>query len=247
MAAFVASGSLAAATVSAEDMSEATGFGTAPVPVKAFAGAGRATAAGIAHNNALANTQVILPLMAQPVGMMASAPVIDPVYAASILAEAPGAGVAANTVMASAVAAPATAATPDTKATLYLKLMELNGTTGNVRMILKNAKDSIRMVVIERAGTLSLTPQQELIYDQVARDILKQTETTLITDIARTQSEAFSEDEITALIRANDSPAARKYNTAKYVAPNEAVSQIQAYMVDAVYKILKTYKQASAS
>jgi hypothetical protein len=180
--------------------------------------------------------------------LMAPAPVADPARVAAILATptpASYASLAAATVVAAPINPDSQAEGPNVQ--LYLKLMEINGTTNNVRMILKNAKDSIRTVVIERAGTLSLTPEQELRYDQAASDILKQTEADLILDIARTQSKAFTEAEISELLRANSSPAAQKYNAAKYVAPNEAVGQIQSYMVDAVYKILKTYKQAVAS
>lgn len=124
---------------------------------------------------------------------------------------------------------------------LYKTLMELNGTTRNVRNLLQNTKAAVKLVIIERSGGAPLTAEQEARFNQIADPILRDTETSLIDQIALAQSQTFSESEIRALIAANSSPAAAKYNEGKFAHPEAQAIAIQGYMIDAVVKIVKGF------
>jgi hypothetical protein len=133
------------------------------------------------------------------------------------------------------------------KLSLYRQLMDLNGTATNIRLIMSNAKDIIRTIVIERAGVTTLSAEQMVKYNQIATRILKETENTILQDIALAQSRSFSEDEIKQLISVNSTVAAAKYNSGKFSSSAAMSEQVQSYMVDAVVKIIKTFKQTITS
>ncbi|MBW8882748.1 MAG: hypothetical protein JF615_15410, partial [Asticcacaulis sp.] len=133
------------------------------------------------------------------------------------------------------------------KIDLYKQLMELNGQARTIRNAIGNIKSSTKLVVIDRAGKSTLTPEESARYDSIADIILDQTEASLINDIAKAQSQSFSTDEIQQLIVANSSVAAAKYNVGKFMSADANAQQIQAYMVDAVIKIIKTFQESMAS
>ena len=175
-----------------------------------------------------------------------------PAAAQEIVAAAPSSqfAVAAGDVAVSAVAQvndSANAANVTRKVELYKQLMELNGMSRNVRNVLNSTKSATRLIVIDRAGTDHLTPEQDARYNKIADGILKDTETSLIEEIAQSQAQSFSADEIQQLITANSSIAAAKYNAGKFQSPDANAQAIQTFMVEAVIKIIKSYTQSMAS
>ena len=178
--------------------------------------------------------------------------VAAPVFAQEIVPAAPSntQAVAAGDVAAVAVAQvndQADAAVATQKVELYKQLMELNGMSRNIRNVLDNAKTTTRLIVIQRSGSDHLTPEQDARYNQIADTVLKDTETKLIDEVAQGQATSYSADEIQQLIASNASVAAAKYNAAKFVDQSGNASQIENYMVAAVIKIMKTFKQSVAS
>lgn len=133
------------------------------------------------------------------------------------------------------------------KIELYKQLMELNGVARNVREVINSTKTATRLIVIDRAGLTTLTPEQDARYNQIADKILLETQNTLIENIAEAQAPAFSADEIQQLIIANSSVAAAKYNAAKFMQPDTSAGEVQTYMVDAVIKIIKTFTESQTS
>jgi hypothetical protein len=129
----------------------------------------------------------------------------------------------------------------------YRELMELNGTARNVRSLLGNIKAATRLVILERMGKQAFSPEQASTYDQMAGTVLAQTEARILNDLAVAQSKTFTLDEIQALITANSSISAAKYNSGKFSAPEVGQQLIQSYMVDAVVKIVKTFKESVQS
>ncbi len=175
-----------------------------------------------------------------------------PVLAQEIVPAAPSntAAVAAGDVAAVAVAQvndQADTAVATQKVELYKQLMELNGMSRNIRAVLDNTKTTTRLVVIQRSGSPSLTPEQDARYNQIADSVLKDTEAKLIDNIAQTQAASYSADEIQQLIASNSSVAAAKYNAAKFADQAGTTSQVETYMVEAVIKIMKTFKESVAS
>jgi hypothetical protein len=133
------------------------------------------------------------------------------------------------------------------KIELYKQLMELNGVSRNVRQVISNTKTATRLIVIDRAGLTTLTPDQDARYNQIADKILQDTQASLIENIAEAQAPLFSADEIQQLITANSSIAAAKYNSAKFMQQDQSATEVQSYMVDAVIKIIKTFTASQAS
>ncbi|MFT4076802.1 MAG: hypothetical protein QM647_14855 [Asticcacaulis sp.] len=133
------------------------------------------------------------------------------------------------------------------KIELYKQLMELNGVSRNVRQVIANTKTATRLIVIDRAGVATLTPEQDARYNQIADKILLETEDNLIENIAEAQAPLFSTDEIQQLITANSSIAAAKYNSAKFMQQDQSATEVQSYMVDAVIQIIKTFTASQAS
>lgn len=133
------------------------------------------------------------------------------------------------------------------KIDLYKQLMQLNGITRGVRTALDATKTQTRLVVLERAGKAAMTPVEEARYNTVADAVLKETEANVLDSIARSQSQSFSADEIQQLINANASVAAAKYNAGKFVTAQDGTEEVQSYMVQAVVKIIKTFKDSVAS
>ena len=183
---------------------------------------------------------------------VAAALLAAPSFAQEIVAAAPSnsVAVAAGDVADIAVAQvndQADAAVASKKVELYKQLMELNGTSRNIRAMLDNTKTTTRLIVIQRSGAAQLTPEQGARYDQVADNVLKATEARLIDDLAQTQATSFSADEIQQLINSNSSISAAKYNAAKFVDPQGNTAHIESYMVEAVIKIMKSFKESVAS
>jgi len=133
------------------------------------------------------------------------------------------------------------------KISLYKQLMELNGVSRNVRQVIANTKTATRLIVIDRAGLTTLTPEQDARYNRIADRILSDTQDNLIESIAEAQAPAFSSDEIQQLITANSSIAAAKYNAAKFMQQDASANEVQTYMVDAVIRIIKTFTESQAS
>ncbi|HTN42076.1 MAG TPA: hypothetical protein VLZ84_13040, partial [Asticcacaulis sp.] len=133
------------------------------------------------------------------------------------------------------------------KVDLYKQLMELNGVSRNVREVITNTKTATRLIVIDRAGLTTLTPEQDARYNQIADKILLDTQNSLIENIAEAQAPAFSSDEIQQLIIANSSIAAAKYNAAKFMQQDALAGEVQTYMVEAVIRIIKTFTESQAS
>ena len=186
------------------------------------------------------------------VAALMTIPCAFPVFAQEIVAAAPSntQAVAAGDVATVAVAQlndQADAAQASEKIQLYKQLMELNGMSRNIRMVLNNTKTTTKLIVIQRAGEATLTADQDARYNTIADGVLKDTESSLIDDIARAQSQSFSSDEIQQLIVANSSVAAAKYNAGKFQAPDASAQEIQGYMVDAVIKIIKSFTESVAS
>ena len=125
--------------------------------------------------------------------------------------------------------------------------MQLNGVSRGVRTALDATKAQIRLVVLERAGKSAMTPAEEARYNSIADVVLKETEANVLDSIARSQSQSFSADEIQQLINANASVAAAKYNAGKFVTAQNSTEEVQSYMVQAVVKIIKTFKDSVAS
>ena len=170
--------------------------------------------------------------------------------AQEVVASAPDGIMTADSVASSAVAQINDAAidvAAQKKIDLYKQLMELNGVARSVRNSLDATKASTKTIVLERAGKATLTPAEEARYNTVADTILKDTETSVIDEIARVQSQSFSAEEIQQLIVANSSVAAAKYNAGKFTAPDNNADEIQTYMVEAVVKIVKTFKESVTS
>ncbi len=175
-----------------------------------------------------------------------------PAFAQEIVAAAPSntQAVAAGDVATVAVAQindQADAAATTQKVELYKQLMELNGMSRNIRTVLDTTKTTTRLVVIQRSGAATLTPEQDARYSQIADSVLKDTESKLIDEIATTQAASYSADEIKQLIASNSSVAAAKYNAAKFVDESGNAGQVENYMVEAVIKIMKTFKESVAS
>jgi hypothetical protein len=171
------------------------------------------------------------------------------VFAQDIVAAAPSntQAIAAGDVASVAVAQlndSADAAKAAQKVELYKQLMELNGMSRNVRTVMAGTKTSTRLIIIDRTGTDHLTPEQDAKYNKIADTVLKDTETSLINDIAKVQSANFSTEEIQQLITANASVAAAKYNATKFLNPDANAQQVQTYMVDAMIKIIKTFTES---
>ena len=170
--------------------------------------------------------------------------------AQEVVASSPDGLVAAGDVATSAVAQindAAIDAAAQKKIDAYKQLMELNGVARSVRSSLDATKASTRLIVLERAGKSNLTPTEDARYNSIADSILNKTETDVIDEIARSQSQSFSLDEINQLITANASVAAAKYNAGKFTAPDATSDEVQTYMVEAVVKIIKTFKESVAS
>jgi len=183
---------------------------------------------------------------------VAAALLAAPAFAQEIVPAAPSnaQAIAAGDVASVAVAQvndQADAAVATQKVELYKQLMELNGMSRNIRTVLDNTKTTTRLIVIQRSGSDHLTPEQDARYDQIADTVLKDAEARLIDEIAQSQAAAYSADEIQQLIAANSSVAAAKYNAAKFVDPAGNTSQIETYMVEAVVKIMKTFKESVTS
>lgn len=181
---------------------------------------------------------------------LAAAPVV--VHAQEIVPAAPSntVAVAAGDEASVAVAQvndSADAASAANKVALYKQLMELDGTSRNIRSVLDNAKTTTKLVVIQRSGESQLTAEQNARYDQIADKIMKDTEAQLIDAIAQNQASSFSADEIQQLIAANSSISAAKYNAAKFVDQSGNAAQVESYMVEAVVKIVKSFKESVAS
>ena len=175
-----------------------------------------------------------------------------PAFAQEIVAAAPSntQAVAAGDVATVAVAQvndQADTAVATQKVELYKQLMELNGMSRNIRTVLDNTKTTTRLIVIQRSGTDHLTPEQGARYNQIADSVLKDTEAKLIDEIAEAQATSYSADEIKQLIASNSSVAAAKYNAAKFVDQSGNATQVEGYMVQAVIKIMKTFKESVAS
>ncbi len=175
-----------------------------------------------------------------------------PAFAQEIVAAAPSntQAVAAGDVATVAVAQvndQADTAVATQKVELYKQLMELNGMSRNIRTVLDNTKTTTRLIVIQRSGTDHLTPEQDARYNQIADSVLKDTEAKLIDEIAEAQATSYSADEIKQLIASNSSVAAAKYNAAKFVDQSGNATQVEGYMVQAVIKIMKTFKESVAS
>ena len=170
--------------------------------------------------------------------------------AQEVVASAPDGIVTADSLATSDVAQihdAAIDAAAQKKIDLYKQLMELNGVARSVRNSLDATKTSTRTIVLERAGKTSLTPAEDARYNTIADAVLKDTETSVIDEIARVQSQSFSAEEIQQLIAANSSVAAAKYNAGKFTAPDNNADEIQTYMVEAVVKIVKTFKESVSS
>jgi hypothetical protein len=175
-----------------------------------------------------------------------------PAFAQEVVAAAPSntQAVAAGDFASVAVAQvndQADAAVATQKVELYKQLMELNGMSRNIRNVLDSTKTSTRLIVIQRSGSDRLTPEQDARYDQIADAVLKDTEAKLIDQIAQTQAASYSADEIRQLIASNASVSAAKYNAAKFADQGGNADQIQTYAVEAVIKIMKTFKESVAS
>lgn len=140
----------------------------------------------------------------------------------------------------------AEAAAAQKKVDLYKQFMELNGTSRNIRTTLQATKASTRLIVLERAGKKTLTPDEDKRYGLIADRVMKDTEVSLIDQIARNQSQSFSADEIQQLIAANSSVAAAKYNSGKFLGADSDQQEIQNYMTAAVVRIVKTFNEAIA-
>jgi len=141
----------------------------------------------------------------------------------------------------------ADAAQAQEKVQLYKQLMELNGMSRNIRLVMNNTKTATKLIVLQRAGSAAMTADQDARYNTIADGVLKDTESTLIDDIAKAQSQSFSTDEIQQLIVANSSIAAAKYNAGKFQSPDANAQEIQGYMVEAVIKIIKSFTSSVAS
>ena len=90
----------------------------------------------------------------------------------------------------------ADAAQAQEKVQLYKQLMELNGMSRNIRLVVNNTKTATKLIVLQRAGGPALTPAQDARYNTIADGVLKDTENSLIEDIAKAQSQ--STDLVTA-------------------------------------------------
>ena len=186
------------------------------------------------------------------VAALAVAPAFAPASAQEIVAAAPSntQAVAAGDVASVAVAQvndQADTAVATQKIELYKQLMELNGMSRNIRVVLDNTKTTTRLIVIQRSGADHLTPEQDARYNQIADTVLKDTEAKLIDEIAQAQATSYSADEIKQLIASNSSVAAAKYNAAKFVDQSSNATQVEGYMVQAVIKIMQTFKESVAS
>lgn len=133
------------------------------------------------------------------------------------------------------------------KIDLYKQLMQLNGVTRSVKTALEATKTQTRMVVLERAGKSALSAEEEARYNTIADGILKETEETVLNDIARSHAQSFSVDELQQLINANASVAAAKYNAGKFMSAESSAQEVQTYMVEAVIRIIKTFKDSAVS
>ena len=146
-----------------------------------------------------------------------------------------------------AVQNPSEPVSGDPKIAQYRRLMELNGRAANIRLIIKNSKNSIRSTIIERNNLSALSPQQELRFSAIADKILAGTELNILDAVAAKESKSLSANEIEQLIAANSSPAAAKYNVAKYADAEAVDKYILKYMNEAFANIMRTFKGSTES
>lgn len=131
-------------------------------------------------------------------------------------------------------------------APLYRQLMEVNGVARNVRQVIANTRASIIAAAAERKGS-ALTAAEEARLEVIMTAALDPVTEQMLDAIARGQSAGFSEADIRALIAANTGPAAGRYNAARFADGESQSAAIQAYMVDAVVAIIKTFRDDADS
>lgn len=140
----------------------------------------------------------------------------------------------------------APAAAQAANAPLYRQLMEVNGVARNVRAVVTARRAAIVQIATERNGG-SLNPQEQARLDAAMSASLDPLTEQLLNNIAQAQSAAFSDADLRALIAANGSAAAGRYNAAKFADAEQMSAQVQQYMVDAVLAIIRAYRDGAAS
>ncbi|WP_333591636.1 hypothetical protein [Brevundimonas sp.] len=147
-----------------------------------------------------------------------------------------------------AAALPATAAAQapsDRQVALYRDLMEANGVAHNARQAVAAMRAAVAQSAVERKGS-PLTSAEQTRLDAVTASVFSAELENVLNDIARTQSTGFTEAEISELITVNQSPAAVRYNAARFEGADTEGAEIQNYMVDAVVASINTYNAGAA-
>ena len=124
----------------------------------------------------------------------------------------------------------------------YKSLMEINGTSRNIRDVVHRTRDVAREEISLRTGKQTFTAEETQRFDAIADPIFKTAENDIIDMVARAQSAPFSSAELQSLITSNSGVAAAKYNAAKFSDSQGMTQKIQTLMVDTVVAIIQIYK-----
>lgn len=145
---------------------------------------------------------------------------------------------------------PAQAETPArelSRAELFLQLMELDGSAQNIRNILEGAKAEAAIgIAAELNGSDTLTAEQQAVFDEAAGPAFSFAGDRILSDVAGTQAEALTREDIEALIAANSTPAARRYNELRNNPPAVYDAAVQDLMVNAVVNIVRDFQEGTA-
>lgn len=122
----------------------------------------------------------------------------------------------------------------------YRQVMELNGTSRNARLVLANTRKTLLAAIEEDKGALS--PSERERFDALADAAFANLTEQILALVAADQAPVFTDAEIDALIAANSGPAAAAYNAAKFRDQENAAQDTQAYMVEAVVEIIRSFR-----
>lgn len=163
------------------------------------------------------------------------------VLALAIAAPLAGTAAAANT--SAPGAAPAVAPPVYGDVSLYRQLMELNGTSHNVRVIMTNTRKGVLDVIVAEKGALTAADQTR--FDAQADAAFATLTEQVLNLIASEQAPLFTDAEIRSLVAANTGPAAAGYNAAKFREQENSAAEVQSYMVESVVEIIRNFQAAT--
>lgn len=129
----------------------------------------------------------------------------------------------------------------------YERLMQLNGVTLGIRVASANTATAIRTDLVNNRLKRPLTAAETTKLDALIVRELDPVENQIIDLVAASQAGGFSEAEIGRLVQSQSIPAMPDYIKAKFMAEPSETEAIQALMVNAVIRIIKTYQESTRS